>query len=59
MIIRKLDERTIDVFCGLGWNQWSRFEVQFDKGRGSLKLVKGRPMDKVDFRNLYQELFHG
>lgn len=58
MLIKKVNESIIDVFTGTGWTQWSRFEVAFDKGRGSLKLVKGRPMDKADFRNLYQALFH-
>jgi hypothetical protein len=54
--VKKLNEKTIDVFSGIGWNNWSRFDVAFEKGRLSLKLVKGKPMTKEDFRTLYQEL---
>ena len=57
MLIKKLNESTIDVFTGIGWAQWSRFEVKFENNRGTLKLIKGRPMDKTDFRQLYQQVF--
>ena len=56
-VFKKVNESLIDVFCGVGWNQWSRFEVKFENGRGVLKLVKGRPMEKAEFRQLYQEIF--
>ena len=56
-VFKKVNESLIDVFCGIGWNQWSRFEVKFENGRGVLKLVKGRPMEKAEFRQLYQEIF--
>ncbi len=57
MLIKKVNETTVDVFTGVGWNNWSRFNVVFEGGRGSLKLVKGRPMLKDDFKQLYSEIF--
>lgn len=46
----------IDVFVDKGWNHWSRFEVAFVKGRLMLKLVKGKPMLKEQFKQLYDDL---
>jgi hypothetical protein len=56
MIIRRLNDATIDVFTGNGWNNWSRFEVSYRSSRLSLKLVKGQPMKKEEYSKLYEEL---
>lgn len=56
MIVKKVSESILDVFCGNGWLQWSRFEVVFLKGRLTLKLIKGQPMSKEMFSTLYKEL---
>ena len=56
IVIKKANEKTLDVFTGIGWNNWSRFMVDFQKGRLSLKLIKGQPMRKEAFQQLYQEL---
>lgn len=56
MIIKKVNEHLIDVFVGNGWNNWSRFEVMFNHGKLLLKLVKGNPMHKEQFQDLYGAL---
>ena len=58
-VVKKVNETCIDVFSGIGWSQWSRFNVEFQNKRLSLKLVKGQPMRKEDFQSLYKELSHG
>ena len=56
IVVKKSNETTIDVFVDRGWNNWSRFEVSFIKGRLMLKLVKGKPMQKEVFKQLYEAL---
>lgn len=56
MLVKKVNEACVDVFVGAGWSNWSRFNIVFEKGRMSLKLVKGKPMMKEEFKQLYQQL---
>lgn len=53
MIIKQVDKTTVDVFLGLGWEQWSRFKLtpKFPV------LVKGSPMSKEDYQNVKQQLY--
>lgn len=52
--VKVVNDQLIDVFVGKGWTNWSRFYVVYDKGRLHLKLVKGSPMTREDFNELYQ-----
>lgn len=54
MQIKRLGDNILDVFTGNGWNMWSRFEVSFVHNRLHLKLVKGQPMSKADYKSLYE-----
>lgn len=56
IVIKPVNEQLVDVFVGNGWNHWSRFYKSFNQGKLFLKLVKGVPMSKEDFRNLYEEM---
>jgi hypothetical protein len=56
MLVKKVNEKTLDVFVGKGWTGWSRFEAAFNHGKLLLRLVKGSPMRKEDFKQLYEEL---
>lgn len=56
MKVLRVNDNTVDVFTGLGWSNWSRFEVEFKSKRLMLKLVKGQPMKKEDFSKLYEDL---
>lgn len=56
MIVKKLNDKTIDVFVGKGWNNWSRFNIEYQKGRMLLKLIKGSPMRNEDFKELFTQL---
>lgn len=56
MIQKQVNDTTIDVFTGKGWDNWTRFEVSHKHGRLFLKMVKGTPMSKEDFKKLYEEL---
>ena len=56
MVIRHLSDMVIDVFTGNGWVNWSRFEIVNMKGKKSLKLIKGFPMEKSNFQTLYTEV---
>lgn len=56
MELKRVGENMLDVFTGKGWTQWSRFEVSFNHNRLNLKLIKGSPMSKADFRQLYEDL---
>lgn len=40
------DNKTIDVFCGIGWGNHTQFEVQ----EGKIKLVRGKAMSADDFK---------
>lgn len=56
IVVKKADEKTLDVFTGKGWVNWSRFEVHFNHNKLGLKLIKGTPMRKEDYKQLYKEL---
>lgn len=49
--------KVFDAFWGeKGWEQWSRFEKKYFNGKLHLNLVKGNPMPKDLFRQLYESL---
>ena len=52
--IKPIAFKVFDVFWGTGWNQWSRFEKKYFDGKLHLNLIKGIPMPKDKFSELYQ-----
>lgn len=56
MIHKQVNDTTIDVFTGKGWSNWTRFEVSHKHNKLFLKMVKGTPMSKEDFHQLYETL---
>jgi hypothetical protein len=56
MLIKKASDKVVDVFIGVGWTGWSRFAVEFPHGKLHLKLTKGQPMKKEEFKQLYEEM---
>lgn len=50
------NSNVIDVFTGKGWTNWSRFEVSMQQGKFRLKLIKGVPMIREEFRQLLEQL---
>jgi hypothetical protein len=56
ILVKKASETVLDVFTGKGWSNWSRFDLIHEKGRPILKLIKGKPMSKEDFKQLYSEV---
>ena len=59
IVVKKVNDTTIDVFSGNGWSGWTRFLVEFKNNRLLLKLIKGQPMRNEAFSQLYQELTNG
>lgn len=53
MLIKHVSTTLVDVFVGLGWKNWSRFE-KTDKGP---KLVKGFPVTKEQYKEI-KHVFH-
>ena len=53
---QRRNSNTLDVFTGMGWENWHCFEINYVHGKLLLKLVKGKPMQKTDFHNLYESL---
>lgn len=45
MLIKEVSKGLFDVFVGVGWDHWSRFQYQ----KKSLLLVKGRPLNRKDY----------
>ena len=56
IVVKQASDTVVDVFTGKGWSNWTRFEVQHKQGKLHLRLVKGSPMSKEDFHNLYEDL---
>ena len=54
--VKRLGDNVLDVFTDKGWENWSRFEVAFQRGRLTLKLIKGKPMTQEAFKTLITEL---
>jgi hypothetical protein len=46
MLIKTVNKTTIDVFVGVGWDNWTRFEIMRDKGQKYLRHVAGDRADR-------------
>jgi hypothetical protein len=53
VIIKHVNQQIIDVFWDSGWCNWSRFEKKYFGGKLNLALIKGSPMKKHQFKELY------
>ena len=42
MVIKRVSKTVFDVFFGLGWENWCRFETTKEKGRVILHKIGGR-----------------
>lgn len=47
-----LDENTVDVFLGAGWDNWSRFNVKRVKGKVFLTKTHGKAVKQEEFKEL-------
>lgn len=56
IVVRPVAFKTVDVFWGIGWDNWSRFDIKYFDGKMQLKLIKGKSMPKDIFSTLYTEL---
>jgi len=56
MKIIHLNENVVDVFTGKGWDNWTRFEIKFIKGKVYPKKIGGQAMESRDFQTLLTEL---
>ena len=53
ILIKEVTPRLIDVFWDFGWNNWARFEKKYFGGKLHLSLIKGSPMKKHQFKELF------
>lgn len=56
LAIKPVAHKTFDCFWSKGWEGWSRFEKKYFNGKLHLNLIKGNPMPKDLFRQLYESL---
>jgi hypothetical protein len=52
MIIKKINNNTIDVFFGEGWENWGRFKIKYGKPITQLFQIKGTRFHKKEFTKL-------
>ena len=49
MIVKKVNNNTIDVFLGEGWENWGRFKIKYGKEHNQVFQIKGIRFSKHDF----------
>jgi len=54
MLIKRVNKHVFDVFIGQGWEEWSRFEAK----KGTLFLVKGKPLNRKDYGDACAAIRH-
>ncbi len=54
--VKFLDNDTVDVFTGKGWDNWTRFTIKRMKGKVFLSKVSGQSLDREVFKKLCKEL---
>jgi hypothetical protein len=52
MVIKQVNQEIIDVFCGQGWLNWTRFEKTYLRGSLMLGKIKGRSLTPNEFKSL-------
>lgn len=50
MLIKFCGKNLFDVFCGKGWDNWTRFEVVANNNRRLLKFVSGASVPEEEMR---------
>ena len=58
IVIKPLSDVEVDVFTGIGWNNFSRFKMFWKNKKLKLVLVKGRPVTPEIYSNLISSLEH-
>ena len=53
LLIKAINKTTFDVFWDKGWDNWARFEKKHFGGKLHLNLIKGSPMKKHQFKELF------
>jgi hypothetical protein len=57
MKIKSVNPHTIDVFTGMGWDNWTRFQIIKSQKKQFLKKIGGKsvPSEEMDtLRNMYK-----
>ena len=54
--INFLDDTTVDVFLGDGWDNWTRFNVKRVKGKVFLTKTHGKAVKSEEFKELCSHL---
>lgn len=53
MIVKQLNEDTVDVFTGNGWENWSRFKL----GVNTPKKVAGQNLTTEEYDDLKKQFY--
>jgi hypothetical protein len=54
--LRFVNRDVVDVFFGLGWNNWARFDIRRIKGKIFLNKIGGRPIPNQLFSKVCLQL---
>ena len=54
--LKFVNHNVIDVFFGLGWNNWARFEIRRIKGKVFLNKIAGCPLPNKLFSEICLQL---
>ncbi len=57
--VRDCGNNRIDVFCGTGWSEWTRFELKKIRSKVFLSKIGGRPVPQEVFKELCNVLNDG
>lgn len=57
MLVKKVNKNTIDVFMGIGWEEWARFKISYkDKQNPKCYQVAGVKMSPNDVATLESKI---
>ena len=54
----KINKNLLDVFCGDGWEKWTRFLLLHKKGSVSFRKIGGVALSPGDMQQLRNEVKH-
>ena len=56
MLIKKVNNNTLDVFIGIGFDYWGRFKIKFGKNApNQLFQIKGTRFPKSEMNELLEK----